>query len=81
MALMQSNTETEEVNGKINIKRMIIWWINAVSFVFSTTIAEPIEEIKQENFYNIKVVDEQPLLKIKSTSLLHGAIMLYEGEV
>ncbi|KAG1393865.1 hypothetical protein G6F60_011238 [Rhizopus arrhizus] len=43
--------------------------------------AEPIEEIKQENFYNIKVVDEQPLLKIKSTSLLHGAIMLYEGEV
>lgn len=81
MALMQSNTETEEVNGKINIKRMIIWWINAVFFVFLTIIAEPIEEIKQENFYNIKVVDEQPLLKIKSTSLLHGAIMLYEGEV
>lgn len=50
-------------------------------FVFLTIIAEPVEEIKQENFYNIKVVDEQPLLKIKSTSLLHGAIMLYEGEV
>lgn len=46
-----------------------------------TIIAEPVEEIKQENFYNIRVVDEQPLLKIKSTSLLHGAIMLYEGEV
>ncbi|KAK4519974.1 uncharacterized protein ATC70_010218 [Mucor velutinosus] len=32
-------------------------------------------------FYNLNVIDDQPLLKIKSTSLLHGAVMLYEGEV
>ncbi|GAN03919.1 hypercellular protein [Mucor ambiguus] len=31
--------------------------------------------------YELNVIDDQPLLKIKSTSLLHGAVMLYEGEV
>ncbi|CAO3613143.1 unnamed protein product [Cunninghamella blakesleeana] len=32
-------------------------------------------------FYTVKVIDDQPLLKITSTSLLHGAVMLYEGEM
>lgn len=32
-------------------------------------------------FYELNVIDDQPLLKIKSTSLMHGAVMLYEGEV
>ncbi|KAI8641004.1 TRAPP II complex [Parasitella parasitica] len=32
-------------------------------------------------FQRLDVIDDQPLLKIKSTSLLHGAVMLYEGEV
>ncbi|KAI8972379.1 TRAPP II complex [Pilobolus umbonatus] len=29
----------------------------------------------------LNVIEDQPLLKIKSTSLLHGAIMLFEGEM
>lgn len=29
----------------------------------------------------MNVIDDQPLLKIKSTSLLHGAVMLFEGEM
>ncbi|CAO3642865.1 unnamed protein product [Cunninghamella echinulata] len=32
-------------------------------------------------FYSVQVIDDQPLLKITSTSLLHGAVMLYEGEM
>ncbi|KAG1116027.1 hypothetical protein G6F42_013796 [Rhizopus arrhizus] len=30
---------------------------------------------------SLNVIDDQPLLKIKSTSLLHGAVMLFEGEM
>jgi hypothetical protein len=29
----------------------------------------------------LNVIEDQPLLKIKSTSLLHGAVMLFEGEM
>ncbi|KAI8098748.1 TRAPP II complex [Halteromyces radiatus] len=32
-------------------------------------------------YYKVQVIDDQPLLKITSTSLLHGAVMLYEGEM
>ncbi|CAO3623534.1 unnamed protein product [Mucor fragilis] len=38
-------------------------------------------DISPIKFYDLNVIDDQPLLKIKSTSLLHGAVMLYEGEV
>ncbi|KAI8373047.1 TRAPP II complex [Radiomyces spectabilis] len=38
-------------------------------------------ETKPMQFYQLNVIDDQPLLKIKSTSLLHGAVMLYEGEM
>ncbi|KAI7862240.1 TRAPP II complex [Spinellus fusiger] len=38
-------------------------------------------ELKPVEFYELVVIDEQPLLKIKSTSLLHSAVMLYEGEM
>lgn len=31
-------------------------------------------------FYELDVIDDQPLLKIKRTSMMHGAVMLYEGE-
>ncbi|CAG8433855.1 6997_t:CDS:10 [Diversispora eburnea] len=31
-------------------------------------------------FLKVTVITEQPLMKIKSTSLMHGAIMLFEGE-
>ncbi|KAI8647021.1 TRAPP II complex [Parasitella parasitica] len=37
-----------------------------------------IENIQQEG---LNVIEDQPLLKIKSTSLLHGAVMLFEGEM
>ncbi|CEI93174.1 hypothetical protein RMCBS344292_07414 [Rhizopus microsporus] len=38
-------------------------------------------ESEQHIFHTFTVVDEQPLLKIKNTSLLHNAMMLYEGEM
>lgn len=40
----------------------------------STPAAEAIQE-------TLNVIEDQPLLKISSTSLLHGAIMLFEGEM
>ncbi|KAI8063251.1 TRAPP II complex [Gongronella butleri] len=36
---------------------------------------------KRVGFYDVQVIDDQPLLKMTSTSLLHGAVMLYEGEM
>jgi hypothetical protein len=35
---------------------------------------------KMSNFLECKVVPEQPLLRIRRTSLTHGALMLYNGE-
>lgn len=32
-------------------------------------------------YQQINVIEDQPLLKIKSSSLLHGAVMLFEGEM
>jgi hypothetical protein len=32
-------------------------------------------------YQTLNVIEDQPLLKIKSTSLLHGAVMLFEGEM
>ncbi|KAF7727378.1 hypothetical protein EC973_007621 [Apophysomyces ossiformis] len=42
---------------------------------------EKSDELKPIKYYELNVIDDQPLLKIKSTSLLHGAVMLYEGEM
>ncbi|KAI9025957.1 TRAPP II complex [Phycomyces nitens] len=42
---------------------------------------ESSNELKPVEFYELTVIDDQPLLKIKSTSLLHSAVMLYEGEM
>ncbi|KAI8075820.1 TRAPP II complex [Gilbertella persicaria] len=36
---------------------------------------------KVEQQLTLNVIEDQPLLKIKSTSLLHGAVMLFEGEM
>ncbi|CAO3633171.1 unnamed protein product [Mucor hiemalis] len=38
------------------------------------------EDASPLNFYQLSVIDDQPLLKIKTTSMMHGAVMLYEGE-
>ncbi|KAI8576610.1 hypothetical protein K450DRAFT_255841 [Umbelopsis ramanniana AG] len=35
----------------------------------------------EANRYVLEVIPEQPLLKIRETSLLHGALMLFEGEI
>ncbi|KAI9475700.1 MAG: TRAPP II complex [Benjaminiella poitrasii] len=43
-----------------------------------TTEAESTDTVQQET---LNVIEDQPLLKIKSTSLLHGAVMLFEGEM
>ncbi|KAG2204837.1 hypothetical protein INT47_004112 [Mucor saturninus] len=42
---------------------------------------ESIGENSVSKFYELTVIDDQPLLKIKTTSMMHGAVMLYEGEV
>ena len=35
---------------------------------------------KVMRFLGCKVVPEQPLLRVRRTSLTHGAVMLYDGE-
>lgn len=35
---------------------------------------------KAMRFLECKVVPEQPLLRVRRTSLTHGAVMLYDGE-
>lgn len=42
-----------------------------------TTSSTAVDTIQHET---LNVIEDQPLLKIKSTSLLHGAVMLFEGE-
>lgn len=36
--------------------------------------------LKEVSFMQCKVVTQQPLMRIRRTSLTHGAIMLYDGE-
>lgn len=43
----------------------------------TTSQHQPVQQ-QQET---LNVIEDQPLLKISSTSLLHGAVMLFEGEV
>jgi hypothetical protein len=40
----------------------------------------PTKKTFVSEFLKVSVISEQPLIKIKSTSLMHGAIMLFEGE-
>ncbi|CAI2177789.1 1503_t:CDS:10 [Funneliformis geosporum] len=40
----------------------------------------PIKKPFISEFLKVSVINEQPLIKIKSTSLMHGAMMLFEGE-
>ncbi|KAF9582578.1 hypothetical protein BGW38_000039 [Lunasporangiospora selenospora] len=42
--------------------------------------ASPIGIVAEPKFTTIKVIPPQPLLKISSTSLQHGSVMLFEGE-
>ncbi|KAI8375365.1 TRAPP II complex [Choanephora cucurbitarum] len=42
---------------------------------------DKVKASEEEQFVTMDVIDDQPLLKIKRSSLLHGAIMLFEGEV
>lgn len=35
---------------------------------------------KAMRFLECKVIPEQPLLRVRRTSLTHGAVMLYDGE-
>ena len=45
----------------------------------SKQIAKP-TPVKPMRFLECKVVPEQPLLRIRRTSVTHGALMLYDGE-
>jgi hypothetical protein len=38
------------------------------------------EEEPEPNFATVTVIPPQPLLKISSTSVQHGSVMLFEGE-
>lgn len=42
--------------------------------------ARPAKVQKEISFVQCKVVPQQPLMRIRRTSLTHGAIMLYDGE-
>ena len=44
------------------------------------TSQSPTKKTFIPEFLKVSVIIEQPLIKIKSTSLMHGAIMLFEGE-
>lgn len=46
----------------------------------SSLIHQSLPAPSQLQFVELKVVPEQPLLRIRRTSLTHGAVMLYEGE-
>lgn len=48
----------------------------------TTTTSNTSTPVAVENPHEtLNVIEDQPLLKISSTSLLHGAIMLFEGEI
>lgn len=59
---------TERFRGQTQRKR------NSVSGTSASTISKPFQ------FLECKVVPEQPLLRIRRTSVTHGAVMLYDGE-
>lgn len=44
------------------------------------TVGAKVKRKVQRRFLECKVVPEQPLLRIRRTSLTHGALMLYNGE-
>lgn len=46
----------------------------------SSQVAGPSSSKHSLKFLECKVVPEQPLLRIRRTSLTHGAVMLYNGE-
>jgi hypothetical protein len=45
----------------------------------STPVGPPISDRKEE-FLECRVVPQLPLLRVRRTSLTHGALMLYSGE-
>ncbi|KDN48938.1 hypothetical protein RSAG8_02291, partial [Rhizoctonia solani AG-8 WAC10335] len=46
----------------------------------STLISEPPVQERKEEFLECRVVPQLPLLRVRRTSLTHGALMLYAGE-
>ncbi|KAG0258844.1 hypothetical protein BG011_003026 [Mortierella polycephala] len=50
------------------------------SFTFKKKADEDEDEAAQPKFASVTVIPTQPLLKISSTSLQHGSVMLFEGE-
>ena len=45
-----------------------------------TSIAQSSFNVESSQFLQLKVIPIQPLLRIRRTSLTHGAVMLYSGE-
>ncbi|CAE6523362.1 unnamed protein product [Rhizoctonia solani] len=46
----------------------------------STLVSEPSLQERKEEFLECRVVPQLPLLRVRRTSLTHGALMLYAGE-
>ncbi|CAG8520418.1 10913_t:CDS:10, partial [Ambispora gerdemannii] len=46
----------------------------------STALTTPTQGEHDLDFLKVEIISDQPLIKIKSTSLMHSAIMLFEGE-
>lgn len=82
-------TEAEEV--RLSQKRSVIV-CETERAKYSGLDARPWEKLRRRHqskpqtsetvfkFLECKVVQEQPLLRIRRTSVTHGAVMLYEGE-
>ena len=60
---------------------MSFFYTSGLNALQTSRKRESSDELKPIQFYELNVIDDQPLLKIKSTSLLHDAVMLYEGEM
>ncbi|KDQ07911.1 hypothetical protein BOTBODRAFT_139417 [Botryobasidium botryosum FD-172 SS1] len=85
---------TEEEEGRL-AKRQSVWESEDVKVKRSGLSARAVERAKEKNrmsttvvakkevlkFLECKVVPEQPLLRVKRSSLMHGAVMLYAGEI
>lgn len=61
--------------------RGLISCCSGLSAIQSSRKRETSNELRPVQFYELSVIEDQPLLKIRSTSLLHDAVMLYEGEM
>ncbi|KAI9279379.1 TRAPP II complex [Sporodiniella umbellata] len=70
-----------KVTSAVESKRHKYSGLQALYKAPALTLDTKDENLPELLHEQINVIEDQPLLKIKSSSLLHGAVMLFEGEV